>query len=167
LILFNRVQAYRSTTKKKGGEMRKIVIILILLTLSFGCKEFMKRLAVKELDFSLVRVSLIDYTLSDMTLKLDIMATNPNDIDAVIDRLDYSFFINEKNAANGSTLKRVTIKAGREKTVSTELTIDYLNLGAAILEAVKDKRADFRIEGKVYIDTEIGSISFPITLFYP
>lgn len=158
---------YRSTRKKKGGEMRKIVIILILLTLSFGCTEFMKRLAVKELDFSLLRVSLINYTLSDMTLKLDIMAKNPNDIDAVIDRLGYSFFINEKNAANGSTLKKVTVKAGRKKTVSTELTIDYLNLGAAILKAVQEKKANYKIKGTVYIDTQIGSISFPIELFYP
>jgi len=119
------------------------------------------------LDFSLVRVSLIDYTLSDMTLKLDIMATNPNDIDAVIDRLDYSFYINEENAANGTTAKRVTVKAGGEKTISTNLTINYLNLGAAILKAVQEKRADYKIEGTVYIDTQIGSISFPIELFYP
>ena len=147
--------------------MRKIIIILILLTLSFGCTEFMKRLAVKELDFSLVRVSLIDYSLSDMTLKLDIMATNPNDIDAVIDRLDYSFFINEKNAANGTTAKQVTVKAGGEKTISTNLTINYLDLGAAILKAVQEKKANYKIKGTVYIDTQIGSISFPIELFYP
>ena len=147
--------------------MKKIGIILILLALSFGCTELMKRVAVKELEFNLKRVSLIDYDLSTMTLKIDLDAYNPNDIDAVIDRLDYSFYINEKNAANGTTARKETVKAGKEKTVSTTLRINYLSLGAAILEAVKDKKADFRMEGTVFVETPVGAITFPIELFYP
>ncbi|MCK4575968.1 LEA type 2 family protein [candidate division WOR-3 bacterium] len=147
--------------------MKKIGIILILLALSFGCTELMKRVAVKELEFNLKRVSLIDYDLSTMTLKIDLDAYNPNDIDAVIDRLDYSFYINEKNAANGTTARKETVKAGKEKIVSTTLRINYLSLGVAILEAVKDKKADFRMEGTVFVETPVGAITFPIELFYP
>ncbi|MCK4233325.1 LEA type 2 family protein [candidate division WOR-3 bacterium] len=147
--------------------MKKIGIILILLALSFGCTELMKRVAVKELEFNLKRVSLVDYDLSTMTLKIDLDAYNPNDIDAVIDRLDYSFYINEKNAANGTTARKETVKAGKEKIVSTTLRINYLSLGVAILEAVKDKKADFRMEGTVFVETPVGAITFPIELFYP
>lgn len=127
----------------------------------------MKRVAVKELEFNLKRVSLVDYDLSTMTLKIDLDAYNPNDIDAVIDRLDYSFYINEKNAANGTTARKETVKAGKEKIVSTTLRINYLSLGVAILEAVKDKKADFRMEGTVFVETPVGAITFPIELFYP
>ena len=147
--------------------MKKIAIVLVALTLLIGCSEIMKRIAVKELKFSFTGVSLLNYTLSDMTLKVDLKAKNPNDRDAVIDRLEYSFYINEMNAANGTTARKVTVKAGGEKAISTSLTINYLKLGAAILKAVQEKRADYKIEGTVYRDTQIGSISFPITLFYP
>lgn len=147
--------------------MKKVAIIFALVVIVFGCSEIMKRMAVKELKFSLIGVSLIDYNFTDMTLKVDIKATNPNDIDAVIDRLEYVFFINKKNAADGTTLKKVTVKAGKKKTFSTELTINYLSLGAAILEAVQQKKADYKIEGKAYVDTQIGSIAFPVSLSYP
>jgi len=147
--------------------MKKVAIIVAVLIVFVGCSEIAKRIAVKELKFSLIGVSLIDYTLSDMTLKVDMRATNPNDIDAVIDRLDYSFFINDKNAANGTTAKKVTVKADGKKTFSTELTVNYLSLGVAILEAVQNKKADYRVDGKVYIDTQVGSIAFPVKLFYP
>ncbi len=147
--------------------MKKVVIILAVLVVFEGCSEIMKRVAVKELKFSLIGVSLIDYTLSDMTLKVNMRATNPNDIDAVIDRLEYSFFINDKNAANGTTAKKITVKAADNKTFATELTVNYLSLGVAILEAVQNEKADYRVDGKVYIDTQVGSIAFPVKLFYP
>jgi LEA14-like dessication related protein len=124
-------------------------------------------MAVKELDFSLRRVSLVDYDLTNMTLNVEIKADNPNNIDAVIDRLDYSFSINDKVATTGTTARKITVKAEGTKTISTKLKVNYLNLGAAILEAVKNKKADFRLEGTVYVDTPIGAITFPIDLLYP
>ena len=149
--------------------MRKIIVITLVAVcfLSFGCTELMKRMAVKELDFSLRRVSLVDYDLTNMTLNVEIKADNPNDIDAVIDRLDYSFSINDKVATTGTTARKITVKAEGTKTISTKLKVNYLNLGAAILEAVKNKKADFRLEGTVYVDTPIGAITFPIDLLYP
>jgi LEA14-like dessication related protein len=138
-----------------------------VLTLSLGCTELMKRVAVKELDFDLHKVSLVSYDLSTMKLKVDLKAYNPNDIDAVIDRLDYSFSINEKNAANGSTARKETVKAGKERILTTTLSVNYIDLGVAILDAVKNQDADFKLSGTVYVDTPIGSISFPIDLLYP
>jgi LEA14-like dessication related protein len=139
----------------------------MVICLSLGCTEFMKRVAVKELDFDLHKVSLIDYNLTIMKLKVDLKAHNPNDIDAVIDRLDYSFYINEKNAANGTTARKETVKAGKEKILSTTLSVNYINLGAAILEAVKNQKADFKLEGTVFVETPIGAITFPVDLLYP
>lgn len=147
--------------------MKKFFYIMLVVILLWGCAPFMQRMAVKELDFSMERVSLVDYNLSNMTLKLDLQAENPNDIDAVIDRLDYSLYINDKNAANGTTAREVTVKAGGVKTISTSLTVNYINMGTAILEAVKEKKADFKMEGTVFVETPIGSITFPIDLLYP
>ncbi|TES92240.1 MAG: hypothetical protein E3J87_05860 [Candidatus Cloacimonadota bacterium] len=147
--------------------MRKLLIIVIVLVVLIGCSEFMKRMVVKELEFSLKSVSLIEYDISTMTVKVALKAYNPNDIDAVIDRLDYSFYINEKNAANGTTGRKVTVKAGKTETISTNLKINYLNLGSAILKAVKEKKADFRVDGTVFVETPVGAITFPIELFYP
>jgi LEA14-like dessication related protein len=153
----------------RGGEMKKAVLLFLVAVccLSLGCSEFAKRIAVKELDFSLKRVSLVDYDMTYMTLNIDVQADNPNDIDAVIDRLDYSFSINDKNCASGTTARKVTVKANRSKAISTKMKINYIQLGAAILEAVKNKTADFRMEGTVYVETPIGAITFPIDLLYP
>jgi LEA14-like dessication related protein len=147
--------------------MKKFFYSMLVVILLSGCTALMQRMAVKELDFSLERVSLVDYNLSNMTLKLDLKAENPNDIDAVIDRLDYSLYINDKNAANGTTAREVTVKAGGTKNISTSMTVNYVDLGTAILEAVKEKKADFKMEGTVFVETPIGSITFPIDLLYP
>jgi LEA14-like dessication related protein len=149
--------------------MKRVLFLFlaVVLLLSIGCSEFAKRMAVKELDFSLKGVSLVEYDMTYMTLNVDVQADNPNDVDAVIDRLDYSFGINEKNVANGTTAQKVTVKANRSKSISTKMKINYMELGAAVLDAVKNKTADFSMEGTVYIDTPIGAISFPIDLLYP
>ncbi|OQX52493.1 MAG: hypothetical protein B5M53_08335 [Candidatus Cloacimonas sp. 4484_209] len=147
--------------------MRKVLAVLLLLIFMLGCSEFMKRMAVKNLHFELAKVNLINYTPSDMTLKVDIDAENPNDIDGVIDRLEYTFLINNKDAVSGKTLNKVVVKAGEKKTFSTLLSINYLKLGTAVLNAVKSKKANYRLNGKVYMDTQIASIVFPVELFYP
>lgn len=149
--------------------MKKAVPLFLVAVccLSLGCSEFAKRMAVKELDFSLNRVSLVDYDMTYMTLNVDVEADNPNDVDAVIDRLDYSFSINDKNVANGTTAQKVTVKANKSKNISTKMKINYIKLGAALLEAVKNKTADFELEGTVFVETPIGAISFPIDLLYP
>lgn len=144
-----------------------LLFLVVVLSLSLGCSEFAKRMAVKELDFSLEGVNLVDYDMTYMTLNVDVMADNPNDIDAVIDRLDYSFEINNKNVANGTTARKVTVKANRSKSISTKMKVNYIELGAAVLEAVKNRTADFRMAGTVYVETPIGAISFPIDLLYP
>jgi LEA14-like dessication related protein len=149
--------------------MKKAILLFLMLALglSLGCSEFAKRIAVKELDFSLKRVSLVEYDMTYMTLNVDVQADNPNDIDAVIDRLDYSFSVNDKNVANGTTARKVTVKANKSKAISTKMKINYMQLGAAVLEAVKNKTADFRMDGTVYVETPLGAISFPIDLLYP
>ena len=149
--------------------MKKAVLLILVVVccLSLGCSEFAKRMAVKDLDFDLKRVSLVDYDMTYMTLNVDVEADNPNDIDAVIDRLDYSFSINDKNVADGTTARKVTVKANKAKNISTKMKINYLSLGAAVLEAVKNKTANFKMEGTVYVETPIGAITIPIDLLYP
>jgi LEA14-like dessication related protein len=176
-VLVCRLQRERLFTTKclftfglnKGGCMRKAVFLLIaaICCLSLGCSEFAKRMAVKELDFSLERVSLDEYDMTYMTLNVEVKADNPNDIDAVIDRLDYSFSINDNSVASGTTARKVTVEANKMKNISTKMKINYMKLGAAILDAVKNKTADFRMEGTVYVDTPLGAITFPIDLLYP
>lgn len=112
----------------------------------------------------MLSVNPYDFTFSSLKLDFDIKSTNPNNIDATLDKFSYTFIVNDKDVFTGITGKGVKIPAGKSENFTTTITLEYSKIGEVLVEALRLKKASYKINAKAYINTPIGEISYPVVL---
>ncbi len=130
----------------------------------FSCAAVEQRLALKKCTFALLSVSPHSFTFSNLKVDFDIKVDNPNDFDAVLDKLVYTFNVNNTEVFSGTTGNRVNIKAKKSETFTTTITLEYNQIGQALAEAMKVESAAYRIDARAYVSTILGEISYPISI---
>lgn len=85
-------------------------------------------------------------------------------MDAVLDRLVYTFYANDTDLFSGTTGKGIKIPAGKSKKFVTTMTLQYNKLGEALVEAIRLGKADYKIKARAYTTTIIGEISYPVEI---
>ncbi len=143
--------------------MKKICWSLIIVFL-LSCTAVQERLAIKECKFSLISVKPYDFTFNDLKLDFDINCNNPNKINAVLDKLKYTLYANDKGLISGSTGKGIKIPAKGANSFVTTITLEYNELGEALLSAIRLGKAEYKVKATAYIQTIIGEISYPIEI---
>ncbi len=118
----------------------------------------------KECKFALVSVRPHSFTFSNLKLDFDIKVDNPNNVDAVLDKLVYTLFVNNTDVFSGTTGKTVNIKAKKSEQFTTTITLEYSKIGQALAEAMKVESADYRVDARAYISTMLGEISYPVSI---
>jgi LEA14-like dessication related protein len=144
--------------------MNRILLVLMIGVTIFSCTAVKERLAVKQCKFSLVSVIPHDFTFSNMKVDFKIKSDNPNNVDATLDKLTYTFFVNNTDVFSGTTGKGIKIPANNYTDFVTTILLDYTNIGGALVEAIKLKSASYKIQARVYINTVIGEISYPVEI---
>ncbi len=140
--------------------MKDIIIFISILCLS--CSVIKERLAIKECKFTILSANAYDFTFSNLKLDFELKVQNPNKVDATLDRLDYTFYINQTDVFSGTTGKGIKIPAGKSEKFTTTITLEYSKIGDAIVEALKFKKAEYKIKARAYIKTRLGEISYPV-----
>jgi LEA14-like dessication related protein len=143
--------------------MKKIISFLSLVAI-ISCTGIQERLAIKECTFSLVSVTPHDFTFSNLQLDFNIKAENPNPINAVLDKLTYTLYVNDTHVFSGTTGNKITIPANKSKSFSTTITLEYTNIGDALIEVIKLQTATYTIKARAYVSTVIGEISYPVEI---
>jgi LEA14-like dessication related protein len=144
--------------------MKRIVLSSIVLALILSCASVKERLAIKECKFALVSVRPHTFTFSDLKLDFDIKVDNPNNVDAVLDKLAYTFYANNTDVFSGTTGKTINIKAKKSEQFTTTITLEYSKIGQALAEAMKLGSAAYRITARAYVSTLLGEISYPVSI---
>ena len=144
--------------------MKKILMFSVIIFLVLSCTSIKERLAIKECKFKLVSVSPHSFTFSDLKVDFDIRVDNPNNIDAVLDKLVYTFYANKTEVFSGTTGKTVNIKAKKSETFTTTITLEYNKIGQALAEAMKLGSAAYRMDARAYVSTVLGEISYPVSI---
>lgn len=144
--------------------MKKKVFIFIIVILLISCSAIKERLAIKECKFSLQSVAPHSFTFKNLKLDFKIKGENPNKVDAVLDRLTYTFFVNDQDVFSGTTGKGIKIPSGKSTSFLTTITLEYSKIGEALSTAIKLQKASYKIKAKAYVNTIIGEISYPIEL---
>lgn len=129
-----------------------------------SCTALQERAAIKECKFRLVSVSPYDFTFSNMKLDFDIKVENPNSIDALLDKLVYTFYANEIDVFSGTTGKTINIPAKKSTNFPTTITLEYTQVGQALAEAMKLRKAAYRVEARAYVSTILGEVSYPVSI---
>jgi LEA14-like dessication related protein len=146
----------------EGGTMgRRILVSCLLVLVLAGCGVLARRAALKNCEYSLKSVELSDVTMSDMTLAVGVSARNSNDIEVVVDRMNYEFFINGKRAFEGSMGQGMKIAPGKTEVISSVMNLNYVELGTALAQAVKDDQANYDLRGTAYLSSSLGTFAYP------
>jgi LEA14-like dessication related protein len=140
---------------------------IILLCLICGCSFINKRLAVKDLKFSYRGGSVEALTLDRIKLSIFLNAYNPNSIDAVIDRLDYTVYFEGVRAFSGYTNETYEIKANGERTITIFSEIVFADL-PELFKTIKSSYGKSKVrvttEIKPEIKTIVGKIRYTVKL---
>jgi len=143
--------------------MRKTACCLIAAFL-VSCTGIKERLAIKECIFSLISVTPYEFTFNSLKLDFELKVDNPNSIDAVLDKLVYTFYANETDLFSGTTGRGIKIPAGKSKKLVTTMTLQYNKIGEALIEAIRLGKAEYKITARAFTTTVIGEISYPVEI---
>jgi hypothetical protein len=148
--------------------MKRILLLSLVCISLFSCsllESIQQRIAVKNCQWDFVEAAAHSFSLTDMKVDLKISAMNPNQVEVVIDRLDLMLFINERQTVKAD-FAGTSININQTKTLTTTLTVPYITVGMAIIDILrKNQPVKYRLDGTVYIDTRLGTFSFPITIY--
>ncbi len=132
-----------------------------------GCAFLQKRLAVKDLNIDFQGVSVRALTLDKINLEVALEAFNPNDVEAVIDRLDYTVFVENRKAMTGYTDETYRIPPHGKKVIKLNATIRLVDLPdvfLAIKEAAKKRSVKTSADVKVHVKTILGTYTRTVKL---
>jgi len=142
---------------------KKVLIIFLFLAMLPACFIW-QRVALKNCEFRFAGTKIKEIALSYLKLELIIDVTNPNSIEVVLDRIAFDLFVNDEKIAKGSHNAKLRIPSGESKKVKPLVTLHYSEIGTALLSAIKNLSATYKVVGTVYFDTAVGSFSFPVTI---
>ncbi len=140
--------------------MRKIALGLLLAA---ACSWVAQRKALAKCEFSLHSVKLVNADFKGFELEVGIKARNPGDVDAVLDKLEYSVYLEGAHLADGAVSKVFRIPAGGSKVIRTQVKVAYSDLASAkdaVLKAVLARKARVRVRGKAHF----GPLKIPFDL---
>jgi len=146
--------------------MKRYIIIPIIIIMLLSCSFIKERIAIKECKFTLTDVKPYDFSFSDLKIDFNIKGQNPNKVDAKLDKLSYNFLINNKELFSGTTGKGITILSGKSTDFTTTISLDYNQVGDALVSAIKLGNVTYTVKATAYISTVIGEISYPVEISF-
>lgn len=139
--------------------MRKLLLAFVPF---LACTWIAERKALAKCEFSLHAAKLVNADFSGFELEVKLKAQNPNDVNAVLDRLDYTLFMEGVEVAQGVVSEKHTIPKHGEGIITTRLKIKYSTIpkmADVVMAAVTKKKSKIRMAGTVHFDTPIGTLS--------
>lgn len=130
------------------------VIIIVLAILAYYAYE--KISTVKNLDVTVTEIAAKDFSLTRFTLAITLEIHNPNKLEAEIGRFHAWVFANNVQVADFKLPEKITIPKGDTITRTVEFTINYLDLGASIVNAIRAKELTWIIQGEYDVQLPFG-----------
>ncbi len=140
-------------------------LLFICLLLCSGCSWLSQRMAVTRCNFEWVSVRHEKTSLSETQFNIDLKIQNPNNSDATLDRIVYTFYADELKLAEGRTLNPISVPPGETADLPIELTVPHLSSITAIARIYKGEVSKYRLVARIYMRTVLGEISYDIDLW--
>ena len=147
-----------------------ITLLVVAITIAFvigvlGYQQVKQRQALENIQVSVDGVKLVSLNSSSATLNISPRFTNPNTNAAILDRTDYTLYINNINVGNGQNLEKATIPAEGSVVIPQLFTISYSGGLITIWSLIQQGGADWRLVGTAYFDTFLGTVNVPYDLY--
>lgn len=97
-------------------------------------------------------------------LVIALRVSNPNDITARLDRLDYQVSLAGAPVGTGAFPGGFAVAAGETALLTLPLRLRYANLPDVALRALTERRAEVGVEAVSHISTPLGTLDYPVSL---
>jgi LEA14-like dessication related protein len=152
--------------KHKHRKTLLIVFAIICLILAgialYTYVAYQKVTAIKNLDVTLLEISAGEFTWTSFTLGIALNVYNPNDIDVKVGNFTARAFANNIQVASVQLPEPVPIAKHTAVQKIFNLKINYLDAGAVLLQAIKDKQVFWRVQGEYDVQLPLG-LTYPFT----
>lgn len=149
----------------------RLLLILALLFVSLpsvtGCSAYQayaQRQAIAQARFNLKAVNLRGLDLAGANFDVVLELENPTDTPIVLDRLDYTLFVNDQRVIGGFTDQKVSVPPQDVRPIAFTTHVRYADVGAQLRGIVSAGIRSYRLDGVGHFDTPFGTIDYPIQL---
>ncbi len=133
-----------------------------------GCwasQAYTQRKAIEQARFSLRNVQLLGLDLVGANMLVTVQLENPTETDMVLDRIDYTLFVNGLKAFEGDVKEKLTVPAGQSRPLPIRVTLAYADVGTQIRGLLATRQVkSWGLKGAAHFDTPVGTIDYPIDL---
>jgi LEA14-like dessication related protein len=150
--------------------MRKLTLLLALLFVTPalpGCsayQAYVQRQAIQQARFNLKAVTLSGLDFAGANFEVVLELENPTDTPIVLDRLDYTLFVNDARLIAGFTDQTITVPARDLRPIRFATHVRYADVGAQLRQVLAVGVKSYRLEGVGHFDTPFGTIDYPVRL---
>lgn len=150
--------------------MRPLLLLLALLVfvpVLPGCsayQAYVQRQAIQQARFNLKAVSLSGLDLAGANFNVVLELENPTDTPIVLDRLDYTVFVNDMRVLSGFTEEKITVPPKDVRPIAFSSHVRYADVGAQLRSILSQGVRTYRLDGVGHFDTPFGTVDYPVKL---
>src|SRR5574341_690897 len=147
--------------EKKRNVLFVMMILCALLIVAALYTNFAyeKVEALKKLDVKLVSIRAEDFTINRFTLVIDLDIYNPNEKEVSVGNFTARAYSNNVLLATVD-LPSFKMPAMRSYPTEYQLGINYLDVGFTLLQALKEKKVTWEVNGTYFIQLPLG-LAYP------
>jgi len=153
--------------KKKLFIFLTIIAAIVVLLGFFTIRYIVEANEISKLQLTIKDVQIQELKLTYTKLKINIEILNPTNQDLSSLLIDYKIFISDIIVGNGS-IALTNIPAQTNKETSTIVTINFIDVANAVIDAIKKQNFDLTIQGTLHVKIlyDLFSISHKFSYLY-
>ena len=128
-----------------------------------GCPSVAKRLALKDCQFSVVKVGLRSVRGLNVNLDVTLGVYNPNEEEVIVDRFDYTLLINRQRVAEGAMTRDVVIPVAQSRELPLSVRINVVDAARVGLALSRRGERGLRVRGTYYVRVPWGRHPYPLS----
>ena len=153
--------------KKKLFIFMTIITAIVVLLGFFTIRYIVEANEISKLQLTIKDVQIQELKVTYTKLKIDIEILNPTNQDVSSLLIDYNIFISDIMVGKGS-IALTNIPAQTNKEASTIVTINFIDVANAVIDAIKKQNFDLTIQGTLHVKIlyDLFSISHKFSYLY-
>ena len=128
-------------------------------------KEVKKKIKPLEIDFT---VTDVDYnplkSLNKLKITILFDGKNPNPVGVAFNKTEFDLFVNDKHVSKFYNDKKIKIPKNGKFSFEEKAELKLVQSGKTIFDAIAKNKAVYKITGKYYVKTSLGTFSFKAKL---
>jgi len=150
---------------RKSSRLLLVFLLGAALLLTAGCANMLQqRQAIVNCSYALKSVALQNIDLSGGVFRVLLGVTNPNKITAVLDALDFKFYLNDTQVSQGRTTQRLDVPAGQARELPIDVAVRFSDIGNLVNVIRNGKPKSYKVAGTATINTALGNFDLPVSV---